>query len=59
MSLKLNDEIDSTTIDNLVQEDGNVVYELSCSASNIKKEVVQVFWYFSFLLKKIWTKKGP
>jgi hypothetical protein len=43
MSLKLNDEIDSTTIDNLVQEDGNVVYELSCSASNIKKEVVQVF----------------
>jgi hypothetical protein len=42
-----------------VQEDGNVVYELSCSASNIKKEVVQVFWYFSFLLKKIWTKKGP
>jgi len=40
MSLKFKDEIDSTTFDNLMEEDGNVVYELSCLTSNIKKEVV-------------------
>jgi hypothetical protein len=27
-SLKFKDEIDSTTFDNLMEEDGNVVYEL-------------------------------
>jgi hypothetical protein len=43
MSLKLKDEIDSTTFDNLMEENGNVVYELSCLASNIKKEVFKVW----------------
>ncbi len=36
MSLKIKDEIDSTTFDNLKEKDVNVVYELSCLASNIK-----------------------
>jgi hypothetical protein len=43
MSLKFKDEIDSTTFNNLMGkdgDDGNLVYELSCLASNIKKEVV-------------------
>jgi len=40
MSLKFKDEIDSTTFDNLMEKDGNVVYELSCLASNINKEVL-------------------
>jgi len=50
MSLKFNDEIDSTTFDNLMQKDGNVVYELSWLASNIKKEVILSYRFFSFLL---------
>jgi hypothetical protein len=36
MNLKFKDEIDYATFDNLMDEDGNVVYELSCLASNIK-----------------------
>jgi hypothetical protein len=40
MSLKFKGEIDFATFDNLMEEDGNVVYELSCLASNIKKEVI-------------------
>jgi len=32
--------------DNLMEEDGNVVYELSCLASNIKKEIIQVLDFF-------------
>jgi hypothetical protein len=40
MSLKFKYKIDFTTFDNLMQEDGNVVYELSCLASNIKKEII-------------------
>jgi hypothetical protein len=36
MKLEFKDEIDSTTFDNLM-EDGNVGYELSCLALNIKK----------------------
>ncbi len=36
MSLKFRDEIDFATFDNLMEEDGNVDYELSCLASNIK-----------------------
>jgi hypothetical protein len=39
MSLKFMHEIDSITFDNLMEENKNVVYELSCLASNIKKEV--------------------
>jgi hypothetical protein len=50
MSLKFKDEIDYATFDNLMEEDGNVVYELSCLASNIKKEIIQVLDYF--LLKR-------
>jgi hypothetical protein len=37
MSLKFRDEIDFATCENLMKEDGNVVYGLSCLASNIKK----------------------
>jgi hypothetical protein len=51
MSLKFRNEIDSTTFNNLTEEDGNVVYELSCLAFNIKKEVIQVLDLF--FLKKI------
>jgi hypothetical protein len=51
MSLKFKDKIDFATFDNLMEEDGNVVYELSCLASNIKKEV-QVLDYFLSILKK-------
>jgi len=39
MSLKSKDEIDFETFDNLMEEDRNVVFELSCLASNIRKEV--------------------
>jgi hypothetical protein len=47
MSLKFRDKIDFTTFDNLImKEDGNVVYELSCLASNLKNEVVQVLISF-------------
>jgi hypothetical protein len=42
MSLKLKNEIDYVSFDNLMEKDGNVAYELSCLASNIKKEVIQV-----------------
>jgi hypothetical protein len=35
-----------------MEEDGNVVYELSCLASNIKKEVIQVMDSFLSFLKK-------
>jgi hypothetical protein len=52
MSLKFKDEIDFATFDNLMEEDGNVAYELSCLASNIKKEVIQVLDYFLSFLKK-------
>ncbi len=37
MNLKFKGEIDYVTFDNVMEEDGNVVYELSCLASNIKK----------------------
>jgi hypothetical protein len=37
MSLKFKDEIDFATFDNLMEQDANVVFELSCLASNIKK----------------------
>ncbi len=38
MSLKFKDEIDFVTFDNLMKENGNVVSELLCLASNIKKK---------------------
>ncbi len=37
MSLKFKAEIDFATFDNLMEKDENVVYELSCLASHIKK----------------------
>ncbi len=40
MNLKFKYEIDYVTFDNLMEGDKNVVYELSCLASNIKEEVV-------------------
>jgi hypothetical protein len=46
MSLKFKDEIDSTTFDNLMKELENVVYELSCLASNIKLIFVQIWTIF-------------
>jgi hypothetical protein len=52
MNIKFKDEIDFATFDNLMEEDGNVVYELSCLASNIKKKTCSSFRFFSFLLKK-------
>jgi hypothetical protein len=49
MNLKFKDEIDFVTFDNLMEEDANVVFMLSCLASNIKKKVVKVLdSYFSF-----------
>jgi len=49
MNLKFKDEIDSATFDSLMEEDGNVAYELSCLASNIKKKVFQILdSFFSF-----------
>ncbi len=53
ISLKFMNEIESTTFNNLMEEDGNVVYELSCLASNIKKRKLFRFGFFFFLLKKI------
>jgi hypothetical protein len=48
ISLKFKDEIDSTTFDNLMEKDGNVVYELSYLASNIKTIIVHVLDFFFF-----------
>ncbi len=42
ISLEFKDEIDSSTFDNLMEEDANVASLLSCLASNIKKEVVGI-----------------
>jgi hypothetical protein len=39
MSLSFKDEIVFITFDNLMEEDGDVVNELSCLASNIKKKL--------------------
>ncbi len=57
MSLKFNYEIDSTTFDNLMEEDGHV-YELSCLAFNINKEVVQILDSFFSFLKKYEERKA-
>ncbi len=57
MSLKFRDETHFATFDNLMEEDGNVVYELSCLASNIKKEVVQVLDSFFPFYKNMKKEK--
>jgi hypothetical protein len=40
MSLKFRNEIEFAAFDNLTEKNGNVAYELSCLASNVKKEVI-------------------
>jgi hypothetical protein len=51
MNIRFKDEIDYATFDNLMENYANVVFELSCLTSNIKKEVVGVLDYFlSFFL---------
>jgi len=47
MILKFRDEIDFATFDNLMEKYANVVYELSCLASNIKKKKLG-FWILFF-----------
>jgi hypothetical protein len=49
MSSKFKDEIDSTTFDNFMKEHENVVYELSCLASNIKLIFVQTWTTFFYV----------
>jgi len=46
------------TFNNLIEENGNVFYELSCLASNIKEEVIGVLDSFFSFLKK-YEEKGP
>jgi hypothetical protein len=58
MSLKFMDEIDFVTFDNLMEEDGNVFFELSCLASNIKKEVIKVLDSFLSFLRKYEERKS-
>jgi hypothetical protein len=54
MNIKFRNGIDYATFGNLMREDANVVFELSCLVSNIKKEVVGVLdFFFSFLKKNI------
>jgi hypothetical protein len=57
-SLKLRDEIDHATFNNLMKGDGNVIFELSCLTSSIKKEVVKVLNFLISFLKKYEEKKS-
>jgi hypothetical protein len=52
MSLKFKDEIDFAIFDNLMEKYANVVFELSCLVSNIKKSSWG-FGFFYFLVKEI------
>jgi hypothetical protein len=52
MNLKFKNEIDSANFDNLMEEDANVVFELSSLVSNMKKEIVGVLDFFISFLKK-------
>jgi hypothetical protein len=52
MSLNFKDEIDSTTFDNLMKEDANVVFGLSHMAFNIKHEIVRVLDFFGSFFTK-------
>jgi hypothetical protein len=58
MSLKFKDEIDYATFDNLMEKNVNVVYELSCLDSNIKKKLFR-FWILFFPFKKNMKKERP
>jgi hypothetical protein len=53
MSIKLKDENDFTTFENLMEENAIVVFELSCLVSNIEKKVVGVLDFSLSFLKKI------
>jgi hypothetical protein len=57
MNLKFKDEIESVIFNNIMEEDRNVIYELSCLASNIKKEVVYVLDSFHSFSKKYEERK--
>jgi hypothetical protein len=46
MTLKFKIEIDFATLDNLMEEDANVVPELSCLVSNIKKKLLGIWTVF-------------
>jgi hypothetical protein len=52
------DEIYSATFDNLMEEDGNVVYESSYLALNIKNEVIWVLDFFLSFLKEYEERKA-
>jgi hypothetical protein len=52
MNLKFKDEVDYASFDNLMEEDGTIFYQLSCLASNIKKNC-SGFGFFCFFLQKI------
>ncbi len=58
MSLKFNIEINFATFDNLMEENANVVFELSCLASNIKKEFATVLDFFLSFLRKFEKTKS-
>jgi hypothetical protein len=58
ISLNFRDEIDSTTFDNLMEENRNVVYKLSCLESSIKNEVFLVLDYFLSFLRKNEKRKA-
>ncbi len=53
MDLIFKDEIDSTTFDNLMDEDSNIVFELSCLTFNIKKNVVGVLEFLISFFKNM------
>jgi len=55
--VKFKDEIDFATFDNLMEKYANVVYELSCLASNIQKKSWGLDPFLSFLKK--YEKKSP
>jgi hypothetical protein len=52
MSLKFKDKIEIVTFfNNLMDEDGNVVFELACLISTSKKKLL-TFWILFFPFKK-------
>jgi len=58
MSLKFNIEINFATFDNLMEKNANVVFDLSCLASNIKKEFAAVLDFFLSVLRKFEKTKS-
>ncbi len=48
INLKFKDDFDFATFDNLMEEDANVFFMLSCLASNIKKKSCWNFGFFFF-----------